>query len=156
MLLRQVVRKRGWNERQQHTRENLIPLNELHSFHESNSQKIHPPWISIIDFVLENRGELSNYACIFSFFLPLSSLSLSFYLSLEWTNTCWTGWLCLVGAFSHGERIVRTARRFSVWEQYIGGKCIDREVSKYSWLGYRDIGTTYKCKWNWDYVLGYV
>ena len=26
-----------------------------------------------------------------------------------------------------------------MWEQYIGGKCIDREVSKYSWLaGYRN------------------
>lgn len=155
MLLRQVVRKRGWNERQQHTRENLIPLNEL---------------VPRIEFA-ENPSSLDQYhwfrarkswwafeLCVYIFFFPPSflSLSLSFYLSLEWTNTCWTGWLCLVGAFSHGERIVRTARRFSVWEQYIGGKCIDREVSKYSWLGYRDIGTTYKCKWNWDYVLGYV
>lgn len=112
-------------------------------------------WLENVDETTGNNNELDSFArvrscrksidwyhrfenriaCIFSFFYFLS-------LSLEWTPVELWPALCLVGAFSHGERIVGTVARFSVWEQYIGGKCIDREVSKYSWLtGYRDIET---------------
>lgn len=92
---------------------------------------------SIVQKIHRLISSIRKSNCVYFFFL-LFSLSLS---SERTPVELWPA-LCLVGAFSHGERIVGTVARFSVWEQYIGGKCIDREVSKYSWLTvYRDIGT---------------